>query len=184
MNEMCSFCGKSRGQVQIMVSSPRDHSVICDECIVESLRIAAHAPRQLSLRVAFSMFQAVAKLGYRIARLFCEGHVAPSRSDPMARQGKDIGLPSIATQTQAVCSFCGNSQAKVKTMTGPGRGGAFICDKCAVSALATMCRRTDDQQANVRAAFFVFSAVITIAHNAVRLFHYITPRSELAGRVR
>ena len=66
---ICSFCRKSQDDVRTMVSGPSS-VFICDECVVESLRIIGRSPGQLNLRVAFSVFVFVAALGYNFGRIF------------------------------------------------------------------------------------------------------------------
>jgi len=62
----CRFCGKKRDDVRTLLVSAE--SSICDECIVTGLETIGRQPGQFHLRVAFSIFRAVASLG-RFLRL-------------------------------------------------------------------------------------------------------------------
>jgi len=64
---ICSFCGKSQGDVRKMVSGPKN-IFICDECVVLCLQIVSRDG--LNVRIAYFSFEFVAKLLYPVARLF------------------------------------------------------------------------------------------------------------------
>ena len=64
---VCSFCGKSQGEVRKMVSGPNG-VFICDECVVICLQVISR--EGLNLRAAYFSFEAVAKLLYPVALFF------------------------------------------------------------------------------------------------------------------
>jgi len=58
----CSFCGKSPNDVRVILTS-RD-SAICDECVLTAFdTISLQSGHPLYLRVAYSLFVAVASVG-------------------------------------------------------------------------------------------------------------------------
>jgi ATP-dependent protease Clp ATPase subunit len=58
----CSFCGKSPDDVRVILTS-RD-SAICDECVLTAFDTISNQPgHPLYLRVAYSLFVAVASVG-------------------------------------------------------------------------------------------------------------------------
>jgi hypothetical protein len=57
----CHFCGKSHDDVRALMVSAE--SAICDECVVAALHTISHQRGQFYLRIAFSVFRAVASLG-------------------------------------------------------------------------------------------------------------------------
>jgi hypothetical protein len=75
---ICSFCRKSQDNVRTMVSGPND-VFICDECVVESLKVIGRSPGQLNLRVAFSVFVFVASLGHNVRRFLHLKNTARSK---------------------------------------------------------------------------------------------------------
>jgi hypothetical protein len=61
----CSFCGKSQGDVSVLVAGPPP-AFICNDCIVLAFEILSTAPGQLRFRVAFWIANFIVKTGYRI----------------------------------------------------------------------------------------------------------------------
>jgi hypothetical protein len=58
----CSFCGKSPDDVRVILTSGA--SAICDECVLTAFDTISNQPgHPLYLRVAYSMFVAVASVG-------------------------------------------------------------------------------------------------------------------------
>ena len=159
----CSFCGKSQDEVRTMVSSPRDDSIICDECVIESLRIAGRQPKQHRLRISFLAFETLAKLGYAIGRILPKSSERnPSTEDPLRIPNPHFFSPS-SISSKAVCNFCGHTEEQANTII-PGLG-SFICDDCAVSALATICRKPNGKELRIRIAFFAFQLLFSLAYN-------------------
>jgi hypothetical protein len=65
-NLVCSFCGKSQSQVQVLIAGPT--VFICDQCTVLCLQILSEqAP--LNLRAGYFAFQLAAKALWPISRL-------------------------------------------------------------------------------------------------------------------
>jgi ClpX C4-type zinc finger len=60
----CSFCGKSQGDVRVIVTSGK--SAICDECIFLAFDTMNDKRTPLYLRVAYSAFKVIATIGHRL----------------------------------------------------------------------------------------------------------------------
>lgn len=170
-NALCSFCESSAHEVRTMIKSPEGQAIICDECVVNTMRAVAMDPKQLNVRFAFWAFEAAAKIGYELDRVISEG----SRE----RQNDDATTPGTIDASRHVevvlpgrtCSFCRRSENDVRTLVGPGREGTFICDRCAISALSTLCRKPKARELNMRLAFSVFSIIFNLGHVGSRLIH-------------
>jgi hypothetical protein len=161
-----------------MISSSRGASTICDECVLQALDWLGRGPRQRVLRFAFRAFEVVAQTVYGLSRVIL-------RRSRTGQSCPDFPLPNTPSESASiakaeVCSFCGRALTQVKSLVGPGRAGAYICDECAVGALAMICRRPEESL-NMRAGFRVFAAILNLAHGARTVFHGRTTPSRDRG---
>jgi ATP-dependent protease Clp ATPase subunit len=170
-NALCSFCENSAHEVRTMIKSPEGQAIICDECVVNTMRAVAMASKQLNVRFAFWAFEAATKIGYELDRLISEASCERQNDDAATPGTIDASRHVEVVLLGRTCSFCGRSEKNVRTLVGPGREGAFICDRCAISALSTLCRKPTARQLNMRLAFSVFSIIFNLGHIGSRLIH-------------
>jgi ClpX C4-type zinc finger len=119
----CGFCSKDRNQVGLLIVSQRAEVGICDECVIEVMRILAEDQNTPDLWLPFWGFAAIAELGYKIARLFSN---ASYDRTPMELQHTEA---SEFARRSSECDFCERNQAE--EVTRVAGTNSSICSRCA-----------------------------------------------------
>ena len=72
----CGFCGKSQDDVRVILTSREN--AICDECVLTAFEAISKQPgHPRYLRLAYSLFVAVASVGHRLTAWRRRGLTGP-----------------------------------------------------------------------------------------------------------